>query len=158
MNAFRRPTNHEVRMPTAVARCALIAVVALTSLGCGRPQTWQFTLKAENGKAKIETDRVAIIFEGVPFDPAPGGTGGEATGSLAFAGPGKADVSVTAGGKTFKNSYAGGVNTMTFAGHTLTLREAGTKLEVGPKAFDLGAKKKTIVIREDGSAEDKQTE
>ena len=98
-------------------------------------------------------DRVTLIFEGVPAVQPQGQTGGGATGSLTIAGSGTTKITVTAFGKTFTNSYNDGVNTMAFEGHSLILKNAGTKLQIGAEEFDLTGEKKTVVIQTDGNAE-----
>ena len=129
----------------------LVAISLLTA-GCERSETWQFTFRPHNGKASIDMDAVMVVFEGVPLDHPTGGVGGGASGSLRVAGSGTAEITVTVGGKALKNSYANGVNTITFAGHTLALVDRGRKLQIGTQVFDLSGEKKTIVVREDGSA------
>lgn len=97
-------------------------------------------------------DGVNLVFEGVPLDHPPGGHLGAAKGSLTVAGKGTHTIRVTVNGKTFENSFSGGVNTMTFEGYTLTLADHGTRLRIGTQEFDLSRGKKTIVIAEDGVA------
>ena len=97
-------------------------------------------------------DGVTLIFEGIPLAHPPGGRLGGASGSLVVAGYGTHRIKVTVAGKSFENSYADGVNTMTFEGYTLLLRESGCKLQVGTQEFDLAEGKKTIVIAKDGTA------
>lgn len=130
----------------------LVTLALLTLCGCGRLQTWQFSLAPSDGVARIDMDGVTLIFEGVALDHPPGGTRGGASGSLAVAGFGKHLITVRVAGLTFENSYASGVNNMTFEGYTLMLRDSGTKLQVGTQEFDLTSGKQTIVIAKDGTA------
>jgi hypothetical protein len=103
--------------------------------------------------ARIDMNGVTLVFEGVPLAHPPGGTLGGASGSLVVAGRGIMHRNtVTVAGKSFENSYADGVNTMTFEGYTLILREAGGKVVVGTQELDLGGGKKTIVITKEGIA------
>ena len=108
-----------------------VAAMALASGGCGGRKNWQFALQPDSGKSKIDMNGVTLIFEGVPFDHPTGGIRGPTTGLLAIAGSGTSQITVTVDGKSFKNSYADGVNTMNFEGHTLKLLDAGTKLQIG---------------------------
>ena len=134
-------------------RPLILVTLAILSLGgCSRRQAWRFSLAPDNGIATIDMNGATLIFEGVPLAHPPGGTLGGASGSLVVAGTGTHRMTVTVAGKSFENSYANGVNTMTFEGYTLILREAGAKLQVGTQNFDLAEGKKTIVIAKDGTA------
>ncbi|MCZ6602723.1 MAG: hypothetical protein O6952_06940 [Planctomycetota bacterium] len=134
-------------------RPLILVTLALLSLGaCSRRQTWQFSLAPHNGKARIDMDGVTLIFEGVPLVHPPGGNLGGASGSLVVAGAGTHRITVTVAGRSFENSYADGVNTMTFESYTLMLRERGAKLQVGTQEFDLAQGKTTIIIAKDGTA------
>lgn len=129
-----------------------LALVALASSGCSDRQSWQFTFESQDNTAVIDMDRVTLIFEDVSVILPEGQIGGGAGGSLTVAGSGTSIISVTAFGKTFTTSYKSGVNTMTFEGYSLKLLDAGTKLQIGTQEFDLTGEKKTVIIREDGSA------
>lgn len=135
-------------LPTLI----LLTLALLTLGGCNRRDTWQFSIGPDNGEAKIDMDGVTLIFEGVPLDHPPGGILRGTGGSLVVAGAGTHRITATLGGKSFENYYADGVNTMTFEGHTLMLKEAGAILQVGTQEFDLAQGKKTIVIAADGTA------
>ena len=131
---------------------SLVTLALLSLGGCSRVDSWQFSLAPGDGTARIDMDGVTLVFEGVPLAHPPGGHLGGATGSLVVAGSGTHRITVTVAGKRFENSYSNGVNTMTFEGYTLLLREAGGKLQVGAQEFDLAAGKKTIVVAKDGTA------
>ncbi len=144
-----------LRTPTRInaATVLLFALIAVSfAAGCERAEIWQFTLKPHNGKASVDTDHVTLVFEGVALDHPTGGVGGGASGSLAVAGSGRSEITVTVDGKSFTNAYANGVNTLTFEGYTLKILDRGRKLQVAEQVIDLRGEKKTIVIREDGSA------
>ena len=150
--------RHVSRTAVSLPRMSVVLLVTAVLLplavdGCGRRQNWHFALQPDSGKAKIDMDNVTLIFEGVPFDHPAGGIRGPTTGTLAIAGPGTAMITVTVDGKSFKNSYADGVNTMSFEGHTLKLLDRGTKLRIGTQDFDLTGEKKTIVVGQDGTAQ-----
>jgi hypothetical protein len=125
---------------------ALLAVLSVLSNGCGRDvQNWQFQVTEKEGNTVLDTDRVTIVFEGVPCT-SPG-----ASGTLPVAG-GSIGVKISGGSGDMNSSYSGGVNTITIAGHTLTVSEGGTRLTIGPRTFELGPEKRTIVVKKDGTA------
>ena len=146
-----------ITLPTATrinASAVLLFALLVVSFaaGCERAEIWQFTLKPRQGKARIDMDRITLVFEGVALDHPTGGFRGGAGGSLAVAGSGRSEITVTVDGKSFKNAYANGVNTLTFEGYTLKILDRGRTLQVGEQVIDLRGEKKTIVVREDGSA------
>lgn len=48
--------------------------------------------------------------------------------------------------------YEPGICTLTLAGHTLRLSEAGTALRIGSRVWELTGPKKTILVRRDGTS------
>ncbi len=142
-----------VRESLRRAFLAMIVTVAVTGLaGCGRPRSWKYSIVPQDAIATIDMEGVKLVFEGVPCEPAPGVTFGEASGTVRVGGGGQHFGTMSIAGRTFTHSYADGVTTMTFEGYGLWLREGGGILEVGTREFDLSGGKRTIVIAKDGTA------
>lgn len=123
---------------------ALLLFAALLAPG----DSWSYDIVEEDGSTVVKMTGVTVIFAGVPRS-------GGSSGGLQIAGPGTTSGQVGAGKRAFTDSYANGVNTMTYAGHTLLLKEGATKLVIGKKTFDLSGKMKTIVVKANGEAEEK---
>lgn len=127
----------------------LATLATLCLVGCSPRQAWEYSLATRDGKALVDTDRVALVFEGVAFAPPAGG----ATGSLVVAGSGTHRSTVRFDDVSFESEYTGGTNTMKLEGYTFTLRERGKSLQIGAQEFDLRGAKQTIVVAEDGTAQ-----
>jgi hypothetical protein len=107
---------------------------------------WSFTLEERDGSTILNADGVVVIFQGVQRS-------GRSSGTIRVTGTEESSGQVGAGKRAFTDSYANGVCTLTFAGLTLKLTDAGTKLVVGKQTFDLRGEKKTIVVKPGGDAE-----
>lgn len=134
-----------------------LTATALFSHGCRshKPSHWEIT--AEDGHAVIHTDTVTLVFPDSTVPNSKNQSGGGASGTMNVTGPGSSGIEISTFGKHFTARYARGVNTVTFDGQTFKLLDAGSKLQVGTQEFDLTGKKKTIVIRKDGSAQLQQS-
>jgi len=116
-----------------------------------KPICWWFTIKEEDGSTVLAMDGVTLVFDGVRRT-------GMSWGVLQVAGPGEGMGALGVGNRSLVQSYAGGICTLTYAGHTLQLIEAGSKLICGKQAFDLHGGKKTIKVKANGAAEVVRTE
>jgi len=126
--------------------CLLLGLFA----SCSSHQTWKYRLGLENGAVQIDMDGVTLIFDGIPHDGRD--SANYASGSIVVAGTGTLRSKVTTQDLRFEQSYAEGVNTMSFAGHEFVLSETGSKLRIGSQEFDLSTGKPMILIAEDGTA------
>ena len=145
-------TSASIRIRILVA----LTAIALFSHGClsHKPAHWEIT--AEDGHAVIHMDTVTLVFPDSTVPKSKYQSGG-ASGTMNVAGSGPSGLKISAFGKNLSASYAGGVNTVTFDGLTFKLLDGGSKLQIGTQEFDLTGKKKTIVIRKDGSAQLQQS-
>ena len=105
----------------------------------------------------VHTNTVTLVFPDSTVPKSKNQSSGGASGTMNVAGPSSSGLKISAFGKNLSASYAGGVNTVTFDGLTFKLLDGGSKLQIGTQEFDLTGKKKTIVIRKDGSAQLQQS-
>ena len=150
----------------SLPRCLLVTLTCVAATGCGTGKNCFYKLTEKNGNATLTftemnddeslgVDKVTIIFDGVTYTNISSGTATVSGKYMSTAG------ATGTGARTFTTSYADGVNTMTFSGHTFKLIEGGTKLEFGTQTIDLTGEKKTIIVKKDGAveiAEDPQAE
>jgi hypothetical protein len=124
-------------------KAALLLAVLLQA------STWSYTLVDTDGNTIFDTTGVKIIFEGSRMSP----NGGRGGGTLTISGDGRGGSQIGRGDGAFTTSYANGVCTLTFAGHTITLINGGKKLVYGDQSFDLSEGKRTILVKATGPAE-----
>jgi len=95
----------------------------------------------------LDTDGVKIVFEAARWD-------GTASGSLQVGGEGRSSGKCGSSDSTFSDRYGDdpGVCTMSFAGHTLRLSEAGRVLTLGSRVWKLAGGKKTVLVERDGTS------
>jgi len=134
-----------------------LTATALVSHGCRPHKMSHLEITAKDGHAVIHTDTVTLVFPDSTVAKSKNQSGGGASGTMNAARSGSSGVKLSAFGKHLSARYARGVNTVTFDGLTFKLLDAGSKLQVGTQEFDLTGKKKTIVIRKDGSAQLQQS-
>lgn len=119
------------------------------------PKVLTYRIAPFQGKLSIDLTVVEFLFEGIPD------TGGIATGQLTVSGPGVSQGEYRGGRGTnqvtVSRSYSNGIARVTVkAGkqrHTLEFRGGATELVINDKqTFELGTKKKSIIIGADGVA------
>jgi hypothetical protein len=138
----------------------VLTICAFLLAGCGQvaPTVWLCTFHENAGHAVLDCDKVKIVFDGVKLMLPVGQEGGGATGSLQVGGSGTNNTTLTALHHTLTSSYSDGVNSISLGNYAVKVLEQGHKLQVGEKSFTLDGNTKTIVIRDDGSAEERQPE
>jgi len=146
-------TSASIRIRILVA----LTAIALFSHGCRSHNSSHWEITAKDGHAVVHTNTVTLVFPDSTVPKSKNQSGGGASGTMNVAGPGSSGLKISAFGKHLSASYAGGVNTVTFDGLTFKLLDGGSKLQIGTQEFDLTGKKKTIVIRKDGSAQLQQS-
>ena len=124
-------------------KAALLLAVLLQA------NSWSYTLMDTDGNTIFDSNGVKIIFEGARMSP----NGGRGGGTVSVSGSGRSGGRIGSGNGAFTTSYADGVCTLTFAGHTFTLTDGGKKLAYGNQSFDLSDGKKTIIVKPSGPAE-----
>lgn len=104
---------------------------------------WNYSLNTVENDTILDTSEVKIIFEDVKFN-------GKKKGLLTVAGEkGKRGGG---GNKTFSTFHEGSVCTITFKEYTLQITNSGRRLVFGEQKFSITGKKKTIIIKKDGTA------
>lgn len=131
----------------------LVSLLACAGCTQGVPRIWNCDFHAESGVAVLDTDRVRLVFEGVPIESPAGGSGGGAAGSLQVGGSGTSNIELTALNQKVTNHYRDGINTISLGNYTLALKDDGHVLVAGGKNLTLGDIKRTVVVHADGSAD-----
>ena len=109
---------------------------------------WEFTLHEVDGQATFETDWLIAVFEGASLSSSITGTG-----SISVCSGGSGGSSRN-GADRFSSTYSGGVTSIEFSSsagltYKFSLKNSGTTLTVGQRTFEIGNRKRTIIIPPD---------
>jgi len=126
-----------------------------TSRGSNWPDEQQILLRYQirEGQAALQSERVVLVFHGLPPEQQRMFHFQEAQQAVPIAGDGTFSMSTTcSSGKqtiTFRSDYSAGTNTLEFGGRRVSLTSNGRSVSVGDQTVDLSEGLKIIHLKGD---------